>query len=206
MKLYVAPPSPNARRALLVREHIGDALQVEVIHVDLRAGEHKKPWFLEINPNHKIPALTDGDLKLWESNAIVQYLASKAGRTDLWPVEAAAQADVSRWQFYMHTHWNAAINPVVFERALKEMFGMGAPDEGIVASKLAETREVFALVDAQLAKAGWLAQGRLTLADFALAASLMYARAADLPIAEYPNLSGWFERMEALQAWKKTAV
>lgn len=204
MKLYVNTLSPNARRVLLVAEHIKANLAVEVVSVDMQAGEHKKPWFLDINPNHKVPALADGDFKLWESNAIAQYLAAKASRTDLWPTDPAEQADVSRWQLYVHTQWNTAINPVVFERVLKELFGMGAPDEGIVTSKLAETREQFALVDAHLSKHPWLAAGRLTLADFALAASLMYAQPANLPISEYKNLSAWFGRIRELDAWKNT--
>jgi glutathione S-transferase len=204
MKLYVDPNSPNARRALLARAVIGDALPVEVVPMSLRAGEHMQPWFLAINPNHKVPVLVDGELCLWESNAIAQYLAHKAGRTDLWPTDPAEQADVSRWQIYVHTHWNLAINPLVYEKLLKRIFGRGEPDPAVVEAKTAEVRQVFALVEQHLATRPWLAAGRLTLADLALAASLSMALPAGLPLQDYPHLSAWFAKIRELDAWKAT--
>ncbi|MCB9685975.1 MAG: glutathione S-transferase family protein [Alphaproteobacteria bacterium] len=202
MKLYVNPMSPNARRAMLVA-HLVD-LPVEVVQVDMRSGEHKQPAYLAINPNHKVPALTDGDLALWESNAICQYLAAKAGRTDLWPTDPAEQADVSRWQFWMHSHFNLALNPILFERVVKGFFGMGEADEGVVAAKLPELRKELAVMEGRLSQHDWLASDHLTLADLAIAASLTYAPGADLPLDEYPSVVAWFGRIRELDAWRAT--
>ncbi|MCA9489001.1 MAG: glutathione S-transferase family protein [Myxococcales bacterium] len=202
MKLYVNRMSPNARRALIVAHMVDVA--VEIVDVDMRTGEHKQPPYLAINPNHKVPALTDGDLKLWESNAIAQYLAAKGGRTDLWPTDPAEQADVSRWQFWMHSHFNLALNPILFERVLKAMFGMGDPDEAVVAAKLPELRTALAVMEARLGAHDWLATDRLTLADVAIAASLTYAPGADLPLDEYPAVVAWFGRIRELEAWRAT--
>jgi glutathione S-transferase len=202
MKLYVNPASPNCRRALLVRAMVGDAVDVEIVDVDMRAGQHKQPAFLAINPNHKVPVLTDGDLLLWESNAIAQYLAARAGRTDLWPTDPAEQADVSRWLFWTHTHWNEALRAVVFERVFKPMFGMGDPDQALIQAGLMAFAEAASVLEGRLATGDWLAAGRLTLADLSLGASLSYALRADVPVADHPRLSAWFGRIRELDAWK----
>jgi glutathione S-transferase len=75
MKLYHFPRSPNTRKVLAVIVHLG--LNTELETVDLLKGEQMKPEFIRLNPNHKTPALQDGDFLLWESNAIMQYLASR---------------------------------------------------------------------------------------------------------------------------------
>lgn len=201
MKLYVNRMSPNARRVLMVAEMV--SLEVEVVEVDMRAGEHQQPWFLAINPNHKVPALTDGDLSLWESNAIAQYLAARAG-SDLWPTDAAEQADVARWQFWMHSHLNLALNPILFERVLKAFFGMGDPDEGVVSAKLPELRTALAVMEGRLTSHDWLATDHLTLADLALGASFTYAPPANLPLNEYPAVMAWLGRLRELDAWRAT--
>src|SRR3954462_9511039 len=70
MKLYYAD-TLNPRKACAVARYLNSP--VEFVHVDLRKGEHKTPAFLAINPNGKVPAFSDGDLKLWEANAIMCY-------------------------------------------------------------------------------------------------------------------------------------
>ncbi len=204
MYLYVNPISPNARRPLIVARMT--ELPLEIVVVDMGKGEHRQTAFLGINPNHKVPALLDGDLRLWESGAICQYIAAKAGRTDLWPTEPAAQADVSRWMFWNHTHFAPPVAVVNFERAFKKMFGQGEPDEALVAPKLADFAEQAAILDAHLAGKEWVTQGRLTLADIQLGCTLTYAQHARLPIDDHPNLAAWLGRLRALPAWQVTDV
>ena len=110
MKLHVFPFSPNARKVLFVVHHLG--LDVETPLVDLFKSEQMEPWFLGLNPNHMMPLLQDGDFVLWESNAIMQYLAAQKPGSGLWPSDAKAQADVSRWQCWQTrplgvSVWNA---------------------------------------------------------------------------------------------------
>ena len=88
MKLYYSD-TLNPRKACAVARYLNSP--VEFVHVDLAKGEHKTPDYLAINPNGKVPALTDGDLKIWESNAIMCHLARKAG-SDLWPRDDDAPA------------------------------------------------------------------------------------------------------------------
>ena len=82
MKLYGFPPSPNTWKVRALAAHLGISLDLEF--VDLTKGASHTPAYLAINPTGRTPALVDGDLKLWESEAIMQYLASQRPNS-LWP-------------------------------------------------------------------------------------------------------------------------
>ena len=91
---------------LAVAFHLG--LEPELIKVDLGQGEQMRAEFLRLNPNHAIPVFVEGDFVLWESVAIMQYLANQVSSNTLWPVEPKAQADVSRWLCWSLAHWGPA--------------------------------------------------------------------------------------------------
>lgn len=98
MKLYGFPPSPNTRKVQAVAAHIDVPLEFEF--VDITKGKQRAPEFLAINPNGRTPVLVDGQFKLWESNAIMQYLAGTK-KNSLWPDDPRTRADISRWQFWL---------------------------------------------------------------------------------------------------------
>jgi glutathione S-transferase len=87
MRLYYHPLSSNSRRVLLTAYHLG--LNLELVSVDLSRGEHKTPEYLRLNPNGKIPILVEGGFHLWESHAIMQYLADKLEQ-DIYPQDVIA--------------------------------------------------------------------------------------------------------------------
>ena len=98
MKLYFHPKSPNATAVLAVSYELGIALDLQ--EVNLPGGEQRQPAFLKINPNGKLPALQDGDFVLWESGAIIQYLAAQKPGNSLWPADNRVRADITRWQLW----------------------------------------------------------------------------------------------------------
>jgi len=91
VKYYYHPASPNCRKVTAVIDYLG--FQAEHIVVDLPKGEQMSPEFLAINPNGRVPTLVDGNRTLWESNAIIIYLAEKAA-SDMWPDDDRRLDDV----------------------------------------------------------------------------------------------------------------
>jgi glutathione S-transferase len=204
MKLYHNPLSPNVRRVRLTAAVLG--LELEEHVVDFAKGEHKSPAYLAINPNGAVPTLVDGDFALTESRAIMQYLATKKPESGLLPRDEQARADVTRWQFWDSSHWSPALGALAFERVMKAMMGMGAPDQAKIEENLKAFRRWGAVLDARLAGKQFVVGGSLTLADLTLASSLMYAKQAEVPLAEFGNIEGWFGRISALDGWKKTGA
>ncbi len=125
MKLFVFNGSPNARKTLATADHLG--LEIEVVWMDVTQGDLSKESFLEVNPCGKVPVLQDGDLTVWESNAILVYL-SVIGGGGLFPDEPRGRANVLSWLFWETSHFNRAIGMFAWERVLKPAFGLGDAD------------------------------------------------------------------------------
>ena len=203
MKLYFHPLSGNSRRTLLVAAHLD--VPLERIVVDLTKGEQRGAPHLERNPGGRVPVLEDDGFLLWESRAIMQYLAEKTPGQTLLPTDARGRADVSRWLFWCAAHMAPANTVLVFENFVKPRTGRGPADPAEVARGEALVAQHAPLLDAHLAGRTWVAQDRLTLADFSIAASFALAGPARLPIGDYANLRAWLGRVQELEAWKRTA-
>src|SRR5580698_2908951 len=98
MKLFHHPMSANARRAVMTALHL--RAPVDLVFVDLAKGAQREPQFLRRNPNGKVPVLEDDGFLLWESHAIMQYLAEKTPGQTLYPEGHRDRADVNRWLFW----------------------------------------------------------------------------------------------------------
>lgn len=202
MKLYVHPQSGNSRRVLLVAEHLG--LSFERVVIDLVKGEQRGPEHVGRNPNAKVPVLDDDGFVLWESRAIMQYLCDRTPGQRLWPAEARARADVSRWLFWCASHMAPANAILVQENFVKALTGRGPADPAEVARGEALVRQHATILDGHLAGKTWVAQDRLTLADLSLAAGFALAGPARFPIAELAHLRAWLGRVAELPAWQRT--
>jgi glutathione S-transferase len=205
MRLYYHPLSSNSRRAVMTAIHLGAPLDLTV--VDLLKGEHRTEDFLKLNLNGKVPLLDDGGFLLWESHAIMQYLADVSPGQTLYPGDPQARADVNRWLFWSAYHFTPAVGVISRKRVSKRMVGgSGDPDPAEIARGEALVTAAAGVLDAHLADKQWIAQDTLTLADFAIAAPLMHTTAAQLPVGGFAHLQAWFARVQALEAWKKSAV
>lgn len=202
MKLYFHPLSGNSRRVLLVATHLN--VPLERIVVDLTQGEQRKAPHLERNPNGRVPVLDDDGFVLWESRAIMEYLAEKTPGQTLLPTDVRGRADVNRWLFWCTAHMSAANTILVVENFVKPRSG-GKPDPAEVARGEALFAQNAPVLETHLAGKTWVAQDRLTLADYSLASSFALAGPARLPIENYPNIRAWLGRVQELDAWKRTA-
>jgi len=202
MKLYMNALSPNVRRVRLTAAVLG--LPIEEKTLDLARGEHRSPAYLALNPNGAIPTLVDGDFVLTESRAIMQYLASKKPESGLVPRDAAAHADVTRWQFWDASHFSPQLGTITFEKIIKAMLGMGEPDARKLDEALGNFRRFAAVLNQRLDGKPYVVGTALTVADLTLASSLMYAKEVDLPLSEFPNVAAWFARITEMDGWKTT--
>src|SRR5260370_19137630 len=117
MKLHTFVGSPNGRKVEALINHLG--LDIEIEYHDFFAGDLRSPDFAALNPNAMVPTLIDGSFKLWESNAIMQYLADEAGSQALFPRDRQKRADITRWQFWESAHFNNSFTPLAFETVVK---------------------------------------------------------------------------------------
>lgn len=199
MKLYNASFSPNALRVRAVALELG--ITLEIIEVDVRAGENRSDEFLAMNPNAKIPVLVDDDLVIWESRAINSYLASKKLEHGLYPDDPKDRAMVDQWLYWQTIHLGPAMQKLSFERFLKSKFGMGDPDQNVIDAEVKNVDQFLAVFEIGLGDRDWIT-GTLSLADFALATTFMYREQSDISLDELPAVLAWIERLEARKSWQ----
>jgi glutathione S-transferase len=203
MKLHHFPISPNSRRVIAVLHHLG--LECELHAVNLLKGEQMQPEFLQLNPNHMIPTLIDGDFVLWESNAIMQYLCSKVPDNSLLPTDPQTHADIVRWQFWQTAHFGRACGVFIFEHIIKKALNLGEPD----AQELVKATENFhrfaKILENHLTGREWLVGDTLTLADYSVGSFLDLAAMAHYPIAGYTEIARWYKAIEQIPAWQTSA-
>jgi glutathione S-transferase len=196
MKLYYADVL-NPRKVCALARHL--RLPVQAIYVDLGRGEHRTPDFLAMNPNGKVPVLVDGSTTLWESNAILCYLADKAG-SDLWPRDAR-QYEVLRWLMWDATEFAPQAGTLYFEHIIKARFGIGPPDAAEVARATEGFKRFAGVLESHLRGRRCLVAETLSVADFAVANTLPYAQQARLPLDGFPEIRRWHAQMEQLAGW-----
>lgn len=202
LKVYVDPCTVNCRKTLAGLDLIGAAY--EVARVDYFGGGHKAPAFLAINPNGALPAATDGEMKLSESNAILMYAADQAGADAVYPRDPQRRADIHRWLLWEAASWFPSCYVSLLEYVVKPLLGQ-APDEAAVARAAPEWHRLAAVLDARLAQSPWLAGDAPTLADIAVAAPMQVHRWQRLPLDAHPHLARWMtEGVEALPCWRRT--
>lgn len=199
MKLYYAT-TLHSRKVCALARHLESP--VAFVPVDFARGEQRQPSFLAMNPNGKAPVLVDGELKLWESAAIMMHLAIRAG-SELWPRDPAAQVEVVRWLSWDSAHFSRHGGTLYFEHVIRPRFGLGPIDEAAVAEADKFFRQFAAILDAHLADHPYLVDDHLSIADFATAAALPWATEAKLPLDGCEHVARWYERLQALPAWRE---
>jgi glutathione S-transferase len=203
MKLYSIHNSNNCRRVNATIAHLG--LDVEIVEPDIRSGELKKPEYLALNPNAKVPTLVDGDFVLWESRAIMQYLAWQKPGNELWPSDPKRQAEIVRWQFWESTHLSRGTGPFAYENLFKKLFMKQEADPVALKAGEKEFHTFAPVLNAQLETRKFILGDRVTLADFSVGACFSYAEASGLPWDEYTHIRAWWARLGDVPAWKATA-
>lgn len=192
MKLHVFPPSPNARKAIMMN-HLLD-YGADLVVVDLQAGAQNDPAYLTLNPNGKVPTLEyDDGTTFWESNAMINRMASEKG-SDLWP-RSDLRYDILRWQFWESCHWTPACARFIGQA----FFGQ----EIDVAEATQNLHRFASVLDDHLNGRDWLVGQEMTTADISVNAIQCHRAACGYPLDGFANLHRWVARIEALEAWKQ---
>lgn len=199
MQLHGFAMSPNTRRARLALEETGAAY--ELVPVDLMAGEHRAARYAALNPTHRVPTLVDGDVVLWESNAIAAYLAAKLPSSELAGRDAAEAGDVARWMFMNAAHLSPAVARI-FAHTIRLPEDKRNP--AIVEEARAEVARCLVALEQRLAATGaWLVGPRFTLADLALGPTLAVAPMLAIDLTACPAVTRWLAALADRPAWAR---
>ncbi|MGZ3457084.1 MAG: glutathione S-transferase family protein [Archangium sp.] len=199
MKLYEHPFSSAAFKVRAVIHELG--LPVTLVTLDMAKGEHKSPEHLARNPNGKVPTLEDDGFHVWESNAILCYLAAKKPESGLLPADPKGMAQVQQWLQWQATTFGPSTGEVMSETVYAKMFGR-AKDEAKYAAGLEKVRRDLGVLEKTLAGKEYLC-GKLTLADFSLVSSLMLRGAMGVDLEAFPHVKAWVARMESRESVRK---
>ncbi|XP_011558969.2 glutathione S-transferase 1-like [Plutella xylostella] len=187
--LYEMPSSAPCRAVRLTARALGVPVNLHL--VDLMAGEHLKPEFTKINPQHTIPTIVDDGFTLWESRTIMRYLVNKYGKgTSLYPEEPKARALVDqRLDFDLGTLYDRYA--VYF---YPQIFGT-APENPELLKKL---HEALAHLNHFLGESKYAAGPNLTIADLTLVVTVSTIDLWEIiDFKQYPNIDKWYEHLKS---------
>lgn len=192
--------TPNGYKPLIFLEEAG--LHYTLKPVNIGAGEQFEPAFLEIAPNNRIPAIVDhaphgreAPLPVFESGAILHYLAEKTGK--FLPTKPAQRADVQQWLFWQM----GGLGPMAGQN---HHFSSYAPEKVPYAIKryVDETARLYSVLDKQLANRDFVA-GNYSIADMAIYPWIVPYKNQGQNLNDFPNLKRWFATMAARPAVKR---
>ncbi|XP_067618335.1 glutathione S-transferase 1-1-like [Eurosta solidaginis] len=194
MDFYYKPASPPCRSVLLAANQLGIELNKKV--VSLQAGEHLKPEYLKLNPQHTVPTVVDNGFAIWESRAILIYLVQKYGKDDsLYPKHPQQQAVVNQRLFFdlgsLSKSFGDYYIPLIFAKKPAD------PEK----YKAVETAVEF--LNTFLEGNDYVAGDHLTVADLSILASISTLDAVGFELSKYANVTRWYESCKKLPGWQE---
>lgn len=198
-KLYENRMSANARKVRLLAAELD--IPLECVELDFRTGDFRKPEYLAKNPNGKVPTLEHDGFVVWESAAILRYLAAQRPERGLTPSTPAEQARIDQWLFWFVAHLEQALDHILHERLIKPMMGQPGNDPTILGAAQAGIERFMPILDRQLAGNEYIA-GKLSVVDFAAAPILELAPMMQLDLGPYANVTAWLARLATRPYWK----
>lgn len=193
MKLYLTDGSGNAYKVRILLSLL--SVPYEKVVLDTKKKEHKQPAFLKLNPRGEVPVIEDDGVVIWDSAACLVYLARKLGGEKWLPTAPAAMAEVMQWlalannEIHYGLQWARGVKRGIKQGNLEEYQGYG--------------RQGLAVLEGRLKNNEWLAVGRPTIADIACYPYVASAPEGGFNLNDYPSVSAWLKRCEALPGWIK---
>ncbi len=197
LKVYGRTSSVNVQKVMWIIGELG--LEYEREDVGGAFGRNDEDWYLALNPMGRVPMLDDDGYILWESNAIIRYLARRHD-SDLYPSEPRACGDVDKWMDWKLGFLQPAITP-----AFWGLIRTPEADRDLAAiqASSAQTASLLAVVDKHLQGRDYLAGDGLSLADMPVGAMTYRWYGLDVEHPDYPNLRAWYERLTERPAYRE---
>ena len=191
MKLYDIEVSGNCYRVRLLLSLLG--LKPELVPVNLMKGEQREPWFLKLNPRGQVPTLEDDGKVVWDSMAILVYLARKYGGEKWLPIDAKEMAEVMQWLAVME---NETLYGLGKARLICKFKFPGDLEDAQLLG-----RKGLDVLEQQLASQQWLALDRLTIADIGCFPYVALASEGQMSLDSYPGVRAWIGRIKSLPGY-----
>lgn len=179
-------------------------LGLEYVRHDVghRFGGTDTPEFIAMNPNRTVPVMRDGDgAPMWESAAMVRYLAARYGSGGFWPDDLAARAEVDKWAEWAKINVALAFTGPVFWKAVRT--AEKDRDADLIRANVAVLEKRLGLAEAQLGRHGFLAGSELTVADIHLGGVLYRYYDIDIERADLPRLAEYYARLTERPAFRE---
>ena len=191
LQIYGRATSSNVQAVMWAVAEIG--IPHRRMDVGGEFGGNTTPEFLEMNPMGRVPVIDDGAVILFESQAILRYLASKHDAEQLWPGNPEKRAPVDQWMEWTKVN----IVPVNTYKVFWQLVRTRAIDRDHkrVAAGEAELKKLMGIADRQISRLGWLAGPKMSLADISFGTQLFRYFTVDFDRAELPHLRTYYERL-----------
>lgn len=201
LKIWGRPDAFNVQKVLWLIDELG--LAHEHIPLGGAFGGLDEPAFRAMNPHGKVPVIDDGGRVIWESHAIIRYLAVRHGAGGLWPEDAFARSQCDRWM-----DWSLA----TLQRDFMDLFWgyyrtpEAARDLPLIVRATERCAQHFALLDRHLSEQPFLAGAAFTMADIPAGTSLHRYFGLDLERPSVPRVERWFDRLAARPAYRSRVM
>ena len=191
VKLYDLIESQNGCKVRLALANL--KVDYELIPVDLMNGEHRKEWFLKLNPNGKIPTLVDGDFSIWESNAILLYLGRKYAPNNLIPQDIKKLGMMLEWIMFEATTLQKYLQPARFMTRFMSPEKVNTEELNKIRK---DANRALKVLNDHLDKNSFIAID-YSMADITCYGQLYTAEEGKINLSEYSNIKAWQKRVES---------
>lgn len=195
--LYTSPMSGNGRKVHILFEEVGASYQLSKL--DLMKGEQKNPEYLKLNPNGKVPTLVDNGFILWESNAILLYLAEKFSTAKLLPVDGRDRARVFQWLLFEQTTFRPPLSLLMRQTRFTSP---EKQDQQAIEQSWSEVRTNMSILQTALSEREYIG-GTFSIADIAVLPYVYLARDLGTELSAWPGVEAYWQRLSVRPSWQK---